>query len=137
MFSFFLFPARASTSSPFLVQLLFDKVSCSANSQKRFLIHSSLCVYESIITDVLRVRILFFFLQLYCPNGISPMGNSGCFPRGKPAATGSCYQTYTVHAGCFSVSIIHRTLTWTTGSFTCAQMLMHAIAHGGVRTHVI
>ena len=37
----------------------------------------------------------------------------------------------TVHAGCFSVSIIHRTLTWTTGSLTCAQMLMHAIAHGG------
>ena len=42
----------------------------------------------------------------------------------------------TVHAGCFRVSIIHRTLTWTTGSLTCAQMLMHAIAHGGVRTHV-
>ena len=42
----------------------------------------------------------------------------------------------TVHAGCFSVSIIHRTLPWTTGSLTYAQMLMHAIAHGGVRTHV-
>ena len=42
----------------------------------------------------------------------------------------------TVHAGCFSVSIIHRTLTWTTGSLTCAQMLIHAIEHGGVRTHV-
>ena len=40
----------------------------------------------------------------------------------------------TVHAGCSSVSIIHRTLTWTTGSLTCAQMLMHAIAHEGVRT---
>ena len=37
----------------------------------------------------------------------------------------------TVHAGCFSVPIIHRTLTWTTGSITCTQMLMHAIAHGG------
>ena len=42
----------------------------------------------------------------------------------------------TVHDGCFRVSIIHRTPTWTTGSLTCAQMLMHAIAHGGVRTHV-
>ena len=42
----------------------------------------------------------------------------------------------TVHAGSFSVSIIQRTLTWTTGSLTCAQILMHAIAHGGVRTHV-
>ena len=41
-----------------------------------------------------------------------------------------------VHARCFSVSIIYRTLTWTKGSLTCAQMLMHAIAHGGVRAHV-
>ena len=40
----------------------------------------------------------------------------------------------TVHAGCFSVSIFHRTLTWTTGSWTCAQMLMHTTAHGGVQT---
>ena len=42
----------------------------------------------------------------------------------------------TVHSGCLSVSIIHRTPTWTTGSLPCAQMLMHAIAHGCVRTHV-
>ena len=42
----------------------------------------------------------------------------------------------TVHTGCFGISIIHRTLTWTTGSVTCAQMFMHAIAHGGVRTYV-
>ena len=27
--------------------------------------------------------------------------------------------------------VIHRTLTWTTGSSTCVQMLMHVIAHGG------
>ena len=25
----------------------------------------------------------FFFLQLYCPSGISPLGNLGCFPRGN------------------------------------------------------
>ena len=37
----------------------------------------------------------------------------------------------TAHAGCFSVSIIHRTLTSTTGSLTCTQMKIHAIAHGG------
>ena len=41
-----------------------------------------------------------------------------------------------VHAGCFSVSIIHRTLTWTTGSLMCAQMLMYMITHRGLRTHV-
>ena len=40
----------------------------------------------------------------------------------------------TVHAGCFSVSKIHQTLTWTTGSLMCAQMLMHAVAQGGVGT---
>ena len=34
------------------------------------------------------------FLQLYCPNGISPMGNSGCLPWGKPAGTESRYPTY-------------------------------------------
>ena len=28
----------------------------------------------------------FHFLQLYCSNEISPMGNSPCLPRGKPAA---------------------------------------------------
>ena len=37
----------------------------------------------------------------------------------------------TVHAKYLSVSIIHRTLTWTTGSLTCKQMLMQAIAHEG------
>ena len=40
----------------------------------------------------------------------------------------------TVHAGCFSVSRIHRSLTQTTGSLSCTQMLTHATAHGGVRT---
>ena len=39
-----------------------------------------------------------------------------------------------VHAGCFGVSIIHQTLTWTLGLLTFAQMIMHMIAHGGVRT---
>ena len=76
----------------------------------------------------------FFFYSLFTaassrPNGISPMGNSGCFPRGKLAATESRYPSYCARWG-------HRTPTWTMGSLTCAQMLMHAIAHGGVRTHV-
>ena len=39
-----------------------------------------------------------------------------------------------VHAECFIVSIVHQTLTWTTGSLMYTQMLMHAIAHGGVQT---
>ena len=32
-----------------------------------------------------------YFLQLYCPNGTSPVGNSGCLPRGKPEPTESRY----------------------------------------------
>ena len=41
------------------------------------------------------------------------------FPQGKPAATVSRYSTlidYKVHAGSFRVSVIHRTLKWTTES---------------------
>ena len=38
-----------------------------------------------------------------------------------------------VHAGCICVAIIHWTLTWTTRSLSCAQMIMHTIAHGGVQ----
>ena len=33
----------------------------------------------------------------------------------------------TAHAGYFSVSIIQRTLTWITGSLTCAQVLMSSV----------
>ena len=40
----------------------------------------------------------------------------------------------TVHTGCFSVSIIHQTLTWTPVCLTCAQTLMHAVARGCVWT---
>ena len=36
----------------------------------------------------------------------------------------------------FNVSTIRRTLIWTKGSLSCAQILMHVIAHRGVRTHV-
>ena len=72
------------------------------------------------------------FLQLDCPNGISPMGNSGCFIRENQLRQSRATQPK-VHAGCLNVSIIHQTLTLATGAFTCAQILMHAIAHGGVR----
>ena len=39
-----------------------------------------------------------------------------------------------VHAGFFSISIIHWTLTWTSGPSTCAQLLIHTIVHEGVWT---
>ena len=52
----------------------------------------------------------FFFLTTWriVPLGFLPWENRDAFPGGKPVATESCYPTYTVHAGCFSVSIIHR-----------------------------
>ena len=79
----------------------------------------------------------YIFKRLYCTIGISPTENSGCFPRGQSDVTESRYPTYGACAGCFNASTINRTLTWTMGSLTCAVMLtMHAIAHGGVRTHV-
>ena len=40
-----------------------------------------------------------------------------------------------VCTGYVCVAIIHRSLTRTTGSLSCAQMLMHAISHGGVYGH--
>ena len=37
---------------------------------------------------------MYFILQLNRPSEISPMGNSGCLLRGKPAAAESRYPTY-------------------------------------------
>ena len=59
-----------------------------------------------------------FFLQLYCPMGFSNGKFGFTFPAESQLRQSRATQT-TVHAGCFSVSIIHRTLTWTTGSLTC------------------
>ena len=73
----------------------------------------------------------FFFLQLYCPSWIFPREIRVAFPGESQLRQDRATQP-TVHAWWFSVSIIHRNLTWTTRSLT--QMEMHAIAHGGLRT---
>ena len=59
------------------------------------------------------------------------MRNLSRFPpaTGKSQLQQNRTSQSTVHAECFSVFTIHHTLTWTTGSSTCAQMLMHVIAH--------
>ena len=75
-----------------------------------------------------------FFSELNCPIGIYlPPGKIRLLFPGKASCDSRATQP-TVHAGRLSVSIIHRTLTWTTGSLTCSQMLVHAIAHESVRT---
>ena len=81
----------------------------------------------------------FFFFLLFTivlSQWDSPLGNLGCFAGGKPAVTELHYPTHSAFWVFFSVSIIHWTLTWTTGSLTCAHMLMHMTAHRGVLTHV-
>ena len=83
---------------------------------------------------VLLLFFAFYFTTLLSHRDFSH-GKFGLLSPGKASCDSRATQP-TVHAGCFSVSIIHRTLTWITGSLTCAQMLMHAIAHGGVITDV-
>ena len=82
-------------------------------------------------------RLFFtYFFNIYntvynciVPMGFLPWEIRVALPRGQ------CHATQpTVHAGCFSVSIAHRPLTRTTGSLTCEQILIHATAHGSVRT---
>ena len=55
------------------------------------------CV-ERIISYSLLFTLIFtfllFFLTTVLSRGISPIGNSGCFPRGKPAATESRFPTF-------------------------------------------
>ena len=81
----------------------------------------------------------FFFLLLHTfyncivPMGFLPWEVRVAFP-GESQLRQSRATQPTVRAGCFSVSTIHRTLTRTKGSLMSAQMLMHAIAHGGVQT---
>ena len=65
---------------------------------------------------------------------ICPCCNNMLIALERPQSSSWLFLSLMVHAGCVCVAIIHWTLTWTTGSLTCAQMLMHAIAHGGVRT---
>ena len=60
-------------------------------------------------------ELLVVVLHLYCPNGISPMGNLGCFPWGKPAVTIMLPNL--------------RCMLGTKGILKCAQILMHAVAH--------
>ena len=79
---------------------------------------------------------LLFYFTFF--NGIARMGFLPreirvAFPRESQLRQSRATQR-TMHAGCFSVSIIHWTLAWTIGSLTRTHMLMHSIAHGDIRT---
>ena len=59
------------------------------------------------------------------------MGNSGCCPRGKRAAiVRRCPFVFFPCVQCFRVSAIHRTLTCTTGSLTCARSYVCVYTRG-------
>ena len=76
--------------------------------------------------------IFFFFNTLFSQWDFLPMGNSGRFSLGKPAATESRYPpliNYKVHAGSFRVSVIRRTLTWPTGCLTCVRHHLYAFVY--------
>ena len=65
----------------------------------------------------------FFFLFYNCTvqKGFLPRESRVAFP-GESQPRQSRATQPKVHAGCFSVSITHRTLKWTTGSLTCIQL---------------
>ena len=65
-------------------------------------------------TYYLSLSILFYFYSVV-PMEFSPMGNSGRFPRGKPAAAESCYPTwinYWRRVCSISVWPYHRLFRW-------------------------
>ena len=63
----------------------------------------------------------FTLLFIIVPMGFLPWEIRVAFPVESHLRQSRATQPR-LHAGCFSVSIIHRTQTWTTGSLTCAQM---------------
>ena len=62
----------------------------------------------------------FFFYNCIVPLGLLQWEIRVAFP-GENRLRQSHATQPTVHAGCYSVCTIHRTLTWTTGSLTCSQ----------------
>ena len=71
------------------------------------------------------IILLFWFFTFTVYNCIVPKGFLPLeirLPSPGKACCNSHATQLTVHAGCFSVSTIHETLTWTPGSLLCTQM---------------
>ena len=62
-----------------------------------------------------------FLNNCIVPMGFLPWEIQVAFPGESQLRQSRATQSR-VHAGCYSVSIIHQTLTWTSGSLPCAQM---------------
>ena len=105
------------------------------------------CLFVCFVLVSVFFAFFFFFFLLFFSfyNCIVPVGFllwaiRVAFPGDSQLRQSRATQP-SVHAGCFSVSVIHRTLTWTTRSLRCAQTLMHSGAHrtrtGTVRVSVL
>ena len=89
--------------------------------------HTQLCVKTELGDLGLMDTEKFYFLKLFLlfTNALSQWDFShGKFRLPSPgnASCDSRATQHMVHAGCFSVSIVHQTLTWTMGFLKCAQM---------------
>ena len=91
-----------------------------------------LFIHLYVMPVLFKHEIRLFFYKCIVPMEFLPREVRVYFPGVSQLRQSRATQS-TVHAGCFSVSIIYRTLIWTTGSLTCAQTLMHATVFGGVR----
>ena len=78
-------------------------------------------VFCHVLRTSAKLSLLFTFCNCIVPMGFLPWEIQVAFPR-ESQLQQSCATQPKVHAGSFSVSIIHQTLRWTTGSLTCAQM---------------
>ena len=113
------------------VHIIFNTNTCNNsiwNHQKKICCCAILQIFTSVF---LPHGLLYFYVGVFGLlvffNTLSQwekflMGNSGRFPQGQLQQ--SRYPTlinYEVHAGSFRVSVIHQTLTWTTGSLSCVS----------------
>ena len=77
----------------FSLKVGYVKSGCGEKTYAMKLNQPLLCLLCSHYHCSLSLKI-FFYIQLYCPTAISSMGNSGCLPWGKPAATELRYPTH-------------------------------------------
>ena len=114
----------------------FDGFSTENSFAHHFLFYYHLQTYTVLVhktSSPITFFWIIFFKQLDCPIGISSTGNLGCSSSGKPAVTDLRYPTYSV---CWVFECFHNppNSDMATGSLTCTQVLMHAVAYGGVQT---
>ena len=130
--SLFLLPKFALKSKVFVICLIFFPLEFS------FSLLAVVVFVKNVISSFCNSGLFGFFWVFFFTIVLSHWnfshGKFGFLSQEKASFRKSRTTHPTVHAECFSVSMIYQTLTWTTGSLTCAQTLMHAIAHGDVRT---